>query len=362
MSGYTDWGAPWTVEYPYIFGISGQSNTYYDVWTGKYLGPFYKTTSFRWNSFRFYNKANRMGILDPQTFVNKFAQYNDMTNTGSLLTAVGAWCFPASLNKTYPAAGAFLLKGVPYLESVKTVNAPLGWQYSSSRSINVKCKYPERVVALFDYLLSDEFQREEKVGLQNVNWKYGKDGKPILIGDSLKRYKGDAAAQALFGIGKKYDYGMYGKLYGVDQKICADGYPSDFTVAPYFKAANAVMTTPLKNFLNAAKASKGIKFPGQVYQQWVDKGISKTNPSPSIGVQFNFTPKQPDDLAQIATNIENYIADNQARLVMAKSASEFNSILSDMCSNIKSMGEDQVYNDAIKRYDQSKAIAKQILK
>lgn len=360
MAGFIDWSAIWTIEYPYCFEISGQTpNQYNDNFTGEYKGAYHETTNFRWNSFRFYNKAYRMGILDPETFIMQSKQYEQKVWAGQLLTAVGNWFFGEDLRKIYPDANGYLLKGMPYLDGVRVMNAPLGWTYGSARGINSKCKYQERAMALLDYLDSDEFLRcSQKNGLQGVDWEYDKDGKPMYIGDKLAAYKGDQKAIDLYGVNKKYEYGCPGKLVGIDNKMCADGYPSDFTLAPYFKAAVATETPYLRKFFDTYKAGQDIKFPGQLYQQWVDEGLAKTNPE--FSPQYSFAPKQPDDLAQIQTRTEAYIGDNQSKLVLAKSEAEFNKVLDDICKNLDKMGEGKVYDDTTKRYDESKKIAAEL--
>lgn len=55
---------------------------------------FTKEDGIFWKGLAFFNKAYRMGIMDPEAFTMKAAQYNEKVKSGAVLTCEYNWVQP----------------------------------------------------------------------------------------------------------------------------------------------------------------------------------------------------------------------------------------------------------------------------
>jgi ABC-type glycerol-3-phosphate transport system substrate-binding protein len=366
LTGFTEWGWDYHVNFMYHRSVTGQlqPNFYHDTSTLEFLPAFHDPSHYRWDAYRFFNKAYRMGIYDPESFILHFGDFWDRVANSAILTVPFSWMFdyaPEPLPTDYPQVGAFIIKGIPYLHEVKMNNNPLGMQIDGARGINADSPHAERIVALFDYAASDEFMRDcdRAQALYGVHWEYNSGGYPVFINERLDHANNVPGASDLFGHGLKFDYGMYYQIAGVTEKIHADGFPTRFEMAEFYIDRHAVVTQPMQLFFDLMEAGSEVKIPGHLYLQWINEGIMRTNPP--FQADFKFAPAAPDDLAGIALRIESFIEDNESRLVMAPTEEAFEEALASVLAQILAMGEDRVYADHIERLRISQQIAQNIV-
>lgn len=79
LSAWTDWGLwPYTIAYPFSHGYNNiDNNQLSNEVTNEIEDMFIKEDGIFWQGLAFFNKAYRMGIMDPEAFTMKAAQYNE---------------------------------------------------------------------------------------------------------------------------------------------------------------------------------------------------------------------------------------------------------------------------------------------
>ncbi|MGO4272504.1 hypothetical protein AB4Z22_22140, partial [Paenibacillus sp. TAF58] len=102
LSAWTDWGTwPYIITYPFVNGYNNLANGQeLNLQTGEVEDQYTKEDGIFWKGIKFYNKAYRMGLFDPEGFTQKSAQYLEKINTGQLLNShLSAWSGGADLVK-----------------------------------------------------------------------------------------------------------------------------------------------------------------------------------------------------------------------------------------------------------------------
>ena len=366
LAGFNDWGSTaFIVDWMYQYGIMGQSSlqTYASQITGEFTGPMHETDFYRWDIYRFFNKAFRMGIFDPESFILPFGEYFDRINRSEILSGGFSWMFdfpPVAFEDDRIGNG--FIKGMPYIDGLFLQNQPIGQGIGQARAINANSDHIERAMAVLDYVSSGAFIRDsDKIGLYGVHWNYDDQGRPQMTEENAARFAGEEWALELFGVGLRYDYGMYGEVRGVMERLHNDGFPTDIRLAPYYQAENFVPRPSATFLMDLWGAGSDIIFPGQLYAQWVDQGIMKTNANFADIAFIQFAPAPSEELAGIAARVNSLIEDRQAELVMAASEDAFNAALERLCADILALGEDRVHADALTRMEEGKAVAARIV-
>lgn len=73
LSGWSDWGIwPYMISYPFDMGYTNSGNNQFiNNETGEFEDMFTVEDGPLWKALSFYNKAYRMGIMDPEAFTMK---------------------------------------------------------------------------------------------------------------------------------------------------------------------------------------------------------------------------------------------------------------------------------------------------
>ena len=367
LGGFTEWGQWWVIEAAYHGGITGQGagNRYHCAITGEFFPAFHNPDHFRWDALRFTNRAYRMGLFDPESFILDWGTYISRTENREILTTPMTFIMlhhgPATNGHDINPVGYFVPRGTPFHSGILMIDNPVGFGFQEARAINANLSSAEieRIVALLDYAMSDEFVRDaDRVhGLYGVHWEYGEDGYPEFIGDRLQQFLGNEDYVARFGIGMEFDFGMARQLRGITERIHADGFPQRFMYADFWQEQHATIDEDFDFFRSIYNSNAPTL--GHLYMEWVEEGIMRT--TPTFNGQFHFTPAQPSEYADIAHRVELYIQENEARLAMAPTEEAFESILAEVLAHILAMGEDRVHADALVRLQQSQQTYREMM-
>jgi hypothetical protein len=191
-----DWGLMEPYSQSYSAGVW---NSFYsdnplgirnvDTFEREKLGAVSPDSKF-WDQWKYFNKAWRMGLLDPESFTQKFDQVIAKVNKGLVISSFTGFAPDPKLNGEL--AGFYVLPGVYAMDRLVSRAQPAGTTWES-RCIATTCKYPERAMQWLDYLASDEGSRIAVNGPKGIDWDVV-DGKPQLIGEALAAQKagGDA--------------------------------------------------------------------------------------------------------------------------------------------------------------------------
>ena len=357
LSGWTDWGLwPYKISYPFSFGYENlDNNQLFSHVTGELEDMFTKEDGIFWKSLSFFNKAYRMGIMDPEAFTMKNAQYHSKVSNGEILVAADNWDTP-DVAICGENAGMYVLPGAfPYIAGIYPLESRLGYTTTNAICISANCKYPEKAMELLEYLNSDEGSRLVRTGIQGEDWDVV-DGKPELIGKRLdnfvsnntqeKDYADKASPQ---GIGK---YSWMCSIQAVNPT--ADGYPNDLTNSKeYTMLSVSAADKDFSDYYGAGKA----QYPGEAYVQLVEEGKMKSLDANLITGKL-MEPVSDDDV-KIFSKADEYFQANIAKIITCEDEAAFEAQKQKMISDVLAMGYEKALAEVQEQFEKAKEMEKQ---
>ena len=229
-----------------------------------------------WKAMEYYYKANQLGILDPDSFTQQSADFNEKIKAGQLLTTM-------YYNSTYEKAmleqdpNSIVCYGAIPVEGSwlwMDGNEPWGWGSIYALAIPKTCKDPERVMEFIKYCSSEEGARLLLNGVEGINWEY-KDGVPVFTEETfaILQEGGDARMELGFNLQPLSD------LCGLaDGNILSDGYEANLTMGDDYYS-RLEMTPGWKDYCDYYGGS----YPNEHMKKLVEEGKLKTLASANLG-------------------------------------------------------------------------------
>ncbi|WP_238652643.1 extracellular solute-binding protein [Paenibacillus piscarius] len=262
VSMWQDWGLwPYLIP-PIIFNkLSGSTSdlTAAPVGGSEFMSTLTDESSNFWTAMDFYNKANRRGLLDPDSLTMKNNDYMAKATAGQIVVGPATWAM-GDFNAQHAADGkGYIVVPAGKLAWTGAVN-PLGWQdkaYSISRS----SKNPEKAMEFLNYIFSYEGARTMYNGVEGTHWSMV-DGKPALSDETLALKAAGGAPYEATGLSLDRNIiGLGGDMINPNDQMPVDLFTSEEALA---KAA-----TPLeKDFAQHFGAS----YSGEVFKKLIDEG------------------------------------------------------------------------------------------
>lgn len=357
LSGWTDWGLwPYKISYPFSFGYENlDNNQLFSHVTGELEDMFTKEDGIFWKSLAFFNKAYRMGIMDPEAFTMKNAQYHSKVANGEVLVAAANWDTP-DLAICGENAGMYVLPGAfPYIAGIYPLESRLGYTTTNAICISANCKYPEKAMELLEYLNSDEGSRLVRTGIQGEDWDVV-DGKPELTGKRLDNFisnntkeKDYAEKTSPQGIGK---YAWMCSTQAINP--AADGYPYDLTNAKeYTMLSVSAADKDFSDYYSAGKA----QYPGEAYVQLVEDGKMKALDTNRITGKL-MEPVS-DEAVKIFSKADEYFQANIAKIITCEDEAAFETQKQKMITDILAMGYEKALTQVQEQFAKAKEMEKQ---
>lgn len=359
---------PTTAEGKKVYGISGWLSewnlwsyiVFPQVWQGKFSEfPGFvdvdcvtnEATSYitnpegtLWTGVKFWNKANRMGILDPDSFTQKSNQCLEKYAANRVLSAWVGF-MTAGANKTLLEQGA-TDKGFINMPPPKGTDIYYSGEYKivgkswALWGITSKCKNPEKAMDLLNLTMSNEGDVLLFNGFEGRDWKV-ENGKPYVTDETLKAKQSDTEFTKRTGI-NKYT-GWFSRAGGaINQKY---GTPLDFMSLP--ETFERQLTPLQKDF----SEHYGYKYPAE----WLTRDMKDTSVHEVVSAAL---PVPPDDIKRIDDAIQTYLNTNCMKLVMeAKSDEEFEAGRQKIMEDLNKIGLDSSVNYWLGEYQKTKLIA-----
>ena len=280
-----------------------------------------------WQSMEFWNKAYSMGLLDTESATLKYQTYIDKMSTNRYLAAGNSWMVAGSHNNLYRDSGGekgFMPimidpnpDGVYFISELQVGSL-------SSAYISKNCKYPERVMMLFDYLATSEAYELLLNGVQGTDWDYDENGIPVLIGETRQQAYDGAIDPTLTGIGKySWQLGLIKPGYNLEK-----GYFTRYMTNTHYDEGPPSLYTDYYDFYNITHLQENfIKFPKFTY----DYGFN------SIVVAEPNT-----EYDYIDIDIQSYLLTDILKLVFAASPEEFQAGKTKCIEHINSLGAEKL--------------------
>lgn len=210
-----DWRYKISVTNPALFstGAPDDGEFYVDPKTRK--TAYHYTRPEEKEYFRWLNHMNDIGLLDKESFVQKYDQYVTKISSGRVLALADAkWEYrdaektlrqdkPERMYGMYPLT---LQPGVKYADFQTG-----GYSAGMGIGISKSCKDPVRAIKFLDWMASEEAQILNHWGIEGVNYKL-ENGKRVIPPEELQKAVNDPQYAKKTGIGVYlYPFPEYGR-------------------------------------------------------------------------------------------------------------------------------------------------------
>ncbi|MFF2093993.1 extracellular solute-binding protein [Paenibacillus sp. NPDC058174] len=282
-----------------------------------------------WETARMYQKANALGLFDPDSFTMKYDNMLEKIKSNRLLFSWWNWAGTNEANDAFEKAGE--LKGWAPLPPAKGQTQYVGEYGSIGRldstfAISKNSKNPERAMELINFLVSHEGSRLIMNGIEGVDWEV-KDNVPMDTAERIEQSKADPDFGAKSGITKYYNWSGF-SAGAIDPKY---NVPTNFGNIISEQRLNK-MNPIEKDYSEHYK----ISYPGELIEKLVEKGEIKKNGTDYT--KFAALPiVTPDNIKRIDGKIDEYIKRMVPKLILAKDDAEFNQIQSGMMKELEGM-------------------------
>lgn len=329
FSLWNDWGIwPFKVLHTYGNGLEQLGTMEYDSrWNARSF--LLNESSAWWEGIRFYYRANRMGLLDPESFVQKYDNMRAKGANGQILATFASWTTPlnAELAGKEDDAGGFMpVPGIfPYI---------FHGGYSDNGNQDLLLVFtnnltePERAMELVDFLFSADGSRILWSGLEGMHWS--KENGPARFTDEIVgQYDlADPAFSNRTGITK------YHKLAGYnDATVHADGRKMSLALmSDNYPAYN-------RELEESYSRHYGVLYPGQLVDRWAAEGRVGLL---AINTDFQVaTGSVPDEIKRIDDQLIEYAGKQAPKMILASSDEEFDRILQRAIADMREIGLEQ---------------------
>jgi ABC-type glycerol-3-phosphate transport system substrate-binding protein len=309
---------------------------FWDAANDKYVDMF--THPDTKESFAFFNALYREGLIDEESFTDKYDQVSAKLNSGR---ALSAWYV------VWAGGAANLALKEKGWEDMSYVTVPIQSNGQVARgekniimtqatrpfdtvAITKNAKHPERILELVEFASSEEGQILLQSGIEGVHYKIV-DGKRIATDEFIDGVLNDPDYLLKQGIGFIGDFGLAAST-------AKDGQPYDLS------KTEAVVSKTRPERLNQVYKSLGWETP---LDWWIEHAEWKV-----IGLASGIGLDQQSEEGILEARLTDFRVKNSARLIMAKSEAEFESIYSELVAEYNKLHPEKVVNKYNELYEQ----------
>lgn len=320
-------------------GKPDDGNWYVDPNTRKAVYRF--TLDDHKEYFKWLNHMNSIGLLDPDSFTQKYDQYQAKISSGRVLALNDQIWQYRDAEKALVTAGkndrTYAQLPVQVDSSTKCADfEDYGYSPSYGIGISKSCKDPVRAIKFLDWMCSDEAQVLNNWGIEGVNYTV-KDGKRVRTAEEIKARNSDKDYSKRTGIG------VY--TYPFPQR--GDGL-TDST-------GNTYTVTTADDFINAYNPAAKETLAAYGVKMWKDL-YPKTSdlPKQSWGQAWGINIPQDSELNVQLQKCNDLVKAAIPKMVLAKPA-DFDGIWAQLQADLKKAGVDEAGQEFTKllqaRYD-----------
>jgi len=327
--GWGDW--PFNTVFGMFEGKSLAGNGswgVYDMATNQITPYLTDPDSYFWKSITWFNKAYRMGVLDPDAFTMKWDNYLEKTNANRIFLGFAPWTIDGGrqtfINNGETDKGYFQMPAPNNLnEYIVSYAVPQGtyWFF-----VNKNTKHPEKAVELLDFLISYEGTRLIANGVEGVHWDVV-DGKPQYKQEVLDGLKNDADYKIKSGVFKYHNLARGWDV--IDPK---------FDIPIYYMYQSEYVKERLSDVQKKGAEHFGVELPGDLFadkaHKYFDTSFSATWPAYPEDIK--------DEFDKIEAQVVNYVKTNQFKIVAVKSEEKFEAEKAKFIADVKNLGMDKL--------------------
>lgn len=299
--------------------------------------------------YEFYNKAYRMGIFDPDSLMMDYSQYSAKIENGSTLFSA-CWDFDLNEGVAVPEyeeyAGLYLLPGsvdfIPFLYGRMNLS---GYGFDSARSITSNCEYPELAMKLLNWLDSQEGGRAMYSGEEGVTWDYDENGVPTY---------NEASLEAIANGDADYWKDLRLRYYGTPMMSSMTAIKTDDGYSVNVANSKEYLEEHVSGSDKAFAEDFGCKYPGQVYEKWIEEGKATTDTYTDeymISIENTKSVLLSQESKSILSSVQNNVASNVNKLLLAESDEAFDEVVAELIEHHKELGMESVAEEAYAQLD-----------
>lgn len=336
FSLWLDWGYGiladhWNVRRQGAEVIGGLTNILQiDRESFEYFNKYTNENSGFWADLDFWNKANKAGLIDPDSWTQKYDQAVQKYNTGQVLATYINWVIGGSnsylqskkiYDKGWTADNPIPMSGENYYYN--TANKGQNFVYAISKD----SKNPERAMELINYFYSVEGVLTIINGVEGQDW-VNENGE-YKYTDTYYENEKDAENALKFG------YRKYANQSGLDITGFVPGTKDPLD----FRNNQSYMEIQLEKPENALKKEitsyYNAEFPNKIPPKGQEYGKTRiAELSPLL------PPSEPDEIKLISDRIVNYLNQEVIKLILAD---DFGAHKAKIIKELEKMGIDKVY-------------------
>lgn len=339
--------AEWPLTYPtsLLYGIRCDRHLAVNSSTNELLGDnVIDVNSPAVRSLKWYNKANQMGILDPECFTMQTAQYEEKLKAGRIYFTPATW-WASTVNSSFeesnnPDKG---MMPMPPPKDIKRILLSSDSKYSAGAwcyGISKNCKHPDRAMDLLNFFCTKDGTELLYNGIKGKDWDIV-NGTPQFKPETINSMMKVKDYHLQSGI-NKYSSALAGYQNGEKDERYPNCYV-DFSINSDYLKAKA--TSPYVKDFNERFS---VLSAGQLYSSKIPDNTSYTE------MITQSLPQAPDDLNGISINVDNYIHNNVVKLVLAKSDAEFDAAFTKYTKDINDMGFQKLFAWEKSEYEKAK--------
>ncbi|MDR1902822.1 MAG: hypothetical protein LBQ88_11145 [Treponema sp.] len=324
--GYGEWVIQYTQTWPENLSYAGALTVALDGTdsTMVNMNQLTNINSNYWKVMTFYNKLWQKGLFDPDSFTQQEAMYRGKVYDGRYMYIVPGWRATGA-NTEFTAAGSpHTFVSLPTFNKKSEARVTVMTGGERQYGISSKTQYPERAVALLDYISSHEFSRIATNGPEGILWNMI-NGKPVPTEEYLNTATRDREFYLRTGAGIYHHFLGYGSGT-VDPATGISINLATYSPQAVIKSMNAA----IKDFC----AYYGKETLQDVYQ-------SATPITQGYGfLQFD---SLPDDIQTYWSGLEAYTAKAFPKVLMANSDAEFARFRDEMIAGMAPYRPDAIF-------------------
>jgi putative aldouronate transport system substrate-binding protein len=270
-------------------------------------------------SIKFLNQLYREGLMPSDSLTLNTEQLRQKIGQGSVFAFSNHLLAFSALNSLYNAdnnawfVGIGPIKGDSGKPFYFDPSPMAGW---TATMINKKAKKPERIIRFFDYMThDDEMSLNAHHGVKGVTWEYDSNNRVKYIDSYVSEKNADSAKASL-----KYDATFE---WFIDWMPIQRTWP--------------VASDPSQKAHDDSDAAYG--------KYWYNDLAFSMVSNPATGT----------DEAATYTKVNDYINQQNAKIILAKSDSEFEDLYNERLEQVKKLGYDDLYKWQNEQFKAAKA-------
>jgi len=303
--------------------------------------------SMMWLGVDFWNKAYKMGLLDPDALTQKYDTAIQKGSSNRVLAAIASWQLSGSnavLSKAGHADKGYTPVPLPIAGSKNIYSSTSPFGNGRMWAVSKNAKSPERAVELINYFYNIDNAETLYNGIKGVDWNE-ENGMKVQSQAQIDGLSNDPNYVLTSGAGK------YTNIVGL-----APGFINPKN-GETLLIRNREVTIANQSPLDKAMAAHyNVELPRDIVPPNQPLILNK------MGIVTPFMATATDDIKRIDDKILNYVRSALATMILTKDEAKYKAMKEEIIAKVKSMDYETSYNWYAEAFAKAKENAQPFLK